>query len=155
MLTSKRFIYFLSIGLGIGLIPFFPGTIASILTILIWYFGARLPSLLSSVLLLVSILVGVYICTENIYQTKMHDSKSIVWDEFTGMWLTLLIIQPVHLKDIILSFLLFRLLDIIKPWPIIWFDMNIKGGIGVMVDDLIASLFTVAVLNISVRLHFI
>jgi phosphatidylglycerophosphatase A len=80
----------------------------------------------------------------------VHDHGVLVWDEFVGLWITLagvpLGLVPLHWFWIALGFLLFRLFDIWKPWPIRWFDRNVHGGLGVMLDDAVAGVFALLVL---------
>lgn len=83
--------------------------------------------------------VGIWAANEFEKMTKSHDNSMVVIDEVAGIWITLLAstLSPI---SIVLAFVLFRLFDILKPWPIRWLDRNIKGGLGVMVDDIAAGL---------------
>lgn len=80
----------------------------------------------------------------------MHDHGGIVWDEFVGFWLTMLVAPP-GWGWIVVGFLLFRLFDILKPFPISYFDRHIKGGLGIMLDDALAGSFAWLVLQLLVR----
>ena len=71
---------------------------------------------------------------------KEHDHGGIVWDEFVGFWLTMLF-APAGLIWLLLGFGLFRLFDIVKPWPIKLLDQKVHGGFGIMIDDVLAGLF--------------
>ncbi|MCW9016490.1 MAG: phosphatidylglycerophosphatase A, partial [Kangiellaceae bacterium] len=70
---------------------------------------------------------------------KTHDHPGIVWDEFAGMFVTFLFI-PITWQNLIAGFILFRLFDILKPWPIKWVDKKVSGGLGIMLDDILAGL---------------
>ncbi len=76
---------------------------------------------------------------------KIHDHGSIVWDEFIGMWMTLMGMPLVNWQWILISFVLFRFFDMLKPWPISWIDRQIDGGLGIMLDDIIAATFAIVI----------
>jgi phosphatidylglycerophosphatase A len=76
----------------------------------------------------------------------VHDHGGIVWDEFVGFWITMTL-APAGVLWIVIGFVLFRLFDIIKPWPIKWADQKVSGGLGVMLDDVIAGIFAAIVLQ--------
>jgi len=96
-------------------------------------------------------LFGVYICGKTAKDLKAHDHSGIVWDEIVGIWLAMIMI-PVSWGWILASFLLFRFLDILKPWPISWLDKNVSGGIGIMADDLLAGAFTSTILFLAAKI---
>ena len=85
--------------------------------------------------------IGVYLWLSESC-TKMYFKICIVWDEFVGMWLTLLLAPP-GWAWILIGFCLFRTFDILKPWPINWVDKNVKGGLGIMLDDVLAGIMAV------------
>ena len=76
----------------------------------------------------------------------VHDHGGIVWDEFVGYWITMFLL-PVRWEWVLGGFLLFRLLDIWKPWPIRWADRQVHGGLGIMLDDVLAGFVACAVLH--------
>ena len=86
------------------------------------------------------VLAGIRICGESAKRLGVHDHGGIVWDEIVGMYLVL-IVTPFGLFSWILAFALFRAFDIVKPWPIRDLDHRIKGGAGIMLDDLVAALY--------------
>ena len=90
-------------------------------------------------------LVGIGICQQATKTLNVHDHPAIVWDEFVGMWLVLLWVSP-SLLGWGVAFILFRLFDIAKPWPIGWLDQKVKGGLGIMLDDLLAAIFALITL---------
>ena len=123
--------------LGIGKLPYGPGTWGSLATLIIWYFSNETiqKSILFLVIIVFSSILICYLASEDIEE---KDHKSIVIDEFAGMWLALFMIPDVTAAG--LAFLLFRIFDIFKPFPISYVDNNIKNGFGVVLDDLIAGL---------------
>ncbi len=145
----KKIAYFCAIGFGSGLSPFMPGTAGSLVGLAL-AIGLQLITQNIGLMLfsaLIMSLFGVYIC--NIASKKMGglDHPSIVWDEIAGMFIAIIGL-PFELLWYALAFLLFRLLDIIKPFPISWLDKNIKGGWGIMLDDLLAGTLTSLGLNL-------
>ena len=122
---------------GIGKLPFGPGTWGSVATLFLWV-GCS-STIQSNFMILIFILCfSVIIChlaTRNLVE---KDQKSIVIDEFAGMWLALFIVSDVAAA--VLTFLLFRVFDIFKPFPISYIDKNMKSGLGIVLDDLVAGL---------------
>jgi phosphatidylglycerophosphatase A len=83
---------------------------------------------------------------------RIHDHGSIVWDEFIGMWITLMAIPEVSIQWVFTGFLIFRVYDMWKPWPIRIFDRKVSGGFGIMIDDIIAAIF--AYVTIWLLVHY-
>ena len=134
-------IHWLAFGLGSGLSPKAPGTFGTLAALPIYWFLLKdLPPFAFLLVLLVSFVAGVYFCGKTAKDLSVHDHGGIVWDEFVGMWLTLFL-APAGLGWMVLGFVLFRVFDIIKPWPIKWFDQHVHGGFGIMLDDVIAGVF--------------
>ncbi len=139
-------VHLLAFGLGAGCSPKAPGTMGTVVAI-----GFYLPlSQLSlpaygAVLALVS-LVGIGLCGRTARDLGVHDHPGIVWDEIAGYLLTMFA-APAGWPWIVLGFALFRLFDIWKPWPIRWLDRRVDGGLGIMLDDLVAGVFAAAVLQ--------
>jgi len=138
--------HLLATGFGSGLSPFMPGTVGSVAAIPFWWLMTFLPLQLYSLVVLVGISVGVYLCHRTARDMGVHDHGSIVWDEFIGMWITLMAIPVLNGWWVLAGFVIFRIFDIWKPWPIRWFDKNVHGGMGIMVDDIIAGVVSAAVL---------
>ena len=88
-------------------------------------------------ILVVASVIGFWLCGRTAKDLGVHDHPAIVWDEFCGFWITMTA-APAGWQWIILGFVLFRLFDIWKPWPISWLDKKVHGGIGIMIDDLVA-----------------
>ncbi len=76
----------------------------------------------------------------------VHDHGSIVWDEFIGMWITLMALPTTDWQWVAAGFVIFRILDMWKPWPIRWFDRNVHGGMGIMIDDIVAGVISAGIL---------
>ncbi|WP_085163693.1 phosphatidylglycerophosphatase A family protein [Gilliamella bombi] len=135
-------IHFLAVGLGSGLSPIMPGTMGSLMAIPLWLLFYGLQPALYWVFILVTFIFGCFICQKTSDDTHTHDSGHIVWDEFVGMWITLFFIPQLSVMWIAIAFVTFRIFDMAKPWPIRWFDKRIPGGFGIMVDDVIAAIFS-------------
>lgn len=135
-------IHFLAVGLGSGLSPIMPGTMGSLMAIPLWLLFLGLQPALYWVFILVTFVFGCYLCQKTSDDTHTHDSGHIVWDEFVGMWITLYFIPQFSILWVTIAFVAFRLFDMAKPWPIRWFDKRVPGGFGIMVDDVIAAIFS-------------
>ena len=131
---------FLAFGFGSGLAPFAPGTFGTLAAIPLYLLMQ--PLSLPSYLLVTAIVcvVGVWICGKSSELLGVHDHSGIVWDEFAGYFVTM-IAAPTGWLWIVVGFVLFRLFDIWKPWPISVLDKKVHGGLGIMVDDILAGIF--------------
>ena len=138
---------FLAFGFGTGLAPFAPGTVGSLPGVLLFWLTLDLGLYVQLGVVLALALLGVWICGESARRIGVHDHGGIVWDEITGMYLTLLA-APVTLSGWLIAFALFRLMDIVKPWPIRDLDHRLGGGLGIMLDDLVAALYAAVVLGL-------
>ena len=136
----------LATGFGSGLSPVVPGTMGSIAAIAFWLLLTQLPLALYLAFLLLSIILGTYLCHRTARDMGVHDHGSIVWDEFVGMWITLLVVPAVEWRWVLAGLIIFRVLDMWKPWPIRWFDRNVHGGWGIMVDDIVAGVLSAILL---------
>jgi len=153
---------FLAVGLGSGLTPKVQGTsgsVAILLLVPLWVWLGFWPSLL---LVLLMSLVGIVICDKAAHLMGVHDDGRIVWDEFAGQSIALLPLIYFNLLTgwhwtsalwVLAAFGLFRLFDVLKPWPISWLDAKVHGGFGIMVDDLVAGVMAAAVLLIWIGLR--
>lgn len=83
-----------------------------------------------------------------------HDHPGIVWDEFAGLFVTMIAV-PVTWGTVLAGFILFRLFDILKPWPISWLDKKVSGGLGIMLDDLVAGVFALAILHLLLKFELL
>lgn len=141
-------IHFLSLGLGSGLSPFAPGTAGTLLAVLIYLPLSTLPLWIYVAVLIVGSLLGIVLCQKTTDKLAVKDHPAIVWDEFLGFWLTMLM-APDGWLWIIVGFVLFRLFDIWKPWPIRVIDHKVEGGLGIMLDDLLAGAYALVLLQLS------
>ncbi|WP_419237277.1 phosphatidylglycerophosphatase A [Photobacterium leiognathi subsp. mandapamensis] len=130
--------HLLATGFGSGLAKYVPGTMGTLAAIPFYLLLAQLPFGWYLVAVLIAALIGVKICTITSGDMKVHDHGSIVWDEFVGFWITMAIAPTVSWQWVLTGFILFRFFDMVKPWPISWLDKHVKGGFGIMVDDILA-----------------
>jgi phosphatidylglycerophosphatase A len=139
-------VIFLAFGLGSGLSPKAPGTAGSALALLFFPVLAALGLWGSVALIAVAGIFGVWLCGRAAEILQVHDHSGIVWDEFVGQWLTLLPLLGGAAWDlatalnVLVGFVLFRIFDIAKPWPISWCDKHLEGGLGIMIDDVLAGM---------------
>ncbi|MGB5256119.1 MAG: phosphatidylglycerophosphatase A, partial [Woeseiaceae bacterium] len=131
---------FLAFGFGTGLAPFAPGTFGSLPGVLLFWLTLDSGLYVQLGVGLGLVLAGIWICGESARRIGVHDHGGIVWDEIAGMYLTLLA-APLSPIGWLLAFILFRAADIVKPWPIRDLDHRLGGGVGIMLDDLVAALY--------------
>lgn len=131
---------FTAFGFGTGLLPYAPGTWGTLAAIPLYLILSPLPVLWYLLLVTLLFLAGIYLCQNAVHVTGVEDHPGIVWDEIVGYLFTMTAI-PLQIHWILLSFVLFRIFDIWKPQPIRFFDKVVKGGLGIMLDDLIAAFF--------------
>ena len=146
-LTLSNPLHYLSCGLGSGLLPRMPGTWGSLIAIPFFYIFSKLPLWQYGLLLVITFAVGVALCGYSEKAFRKKDHSSIVWDEMVGMWITLCY-APFRWDVLIIGFILFRIFDIFKPWPINWLHKHLPGGWGVMVDDAAAGVVAWALLQL-------
>lgn len=162
----EKLIYWLGIGLGSGLPKRAAGTWGTVggLVVAIPMLALGFWGFLA--VTLVGALVGSYICGKTSDLMGVHDDPHIVWDEWVGMWVSLLPILWLHFYDDALlqghqlsllllyfaAFVAFRFFDILKPFPIKWVDKNVSGGFGILIDDILAGLMAGVVLIVFVNL---
>ena len=132
-------IHLLAFGFGAGLFPKAPGTMGTVVAVLIYLVLPSMPPIIYAGLILLSFVFGIWICGKTAEDLGVHDHGGIVWDEFVGYWITMFM-APSGLFWLLLGFVLFRLLDIFKPWPIKWADKELAGGLGIMLDDVLAGI---------------
>lgn len=140
---------FLGFGFGSGLAPVAPGTFGTLpaLPMAALLMALGFGSWGITIIALLLFVVGVYICDYTEKALGIQDYGGIVWDEIVAM-LLVLAWTPDGFWWWGLAFVVFRLFDAIKPWPIRWFDQRVHGGFGIMLDDLIAAIFTLMVLGV-------
>lgn len=140
-------VHLLAFGFGSGLAPKAPGTFGTLAAIPLFLLMSLLPLWLYFILVLAACTYGVHLCGKTADDMGVHDDPSIVWDEFAGFWITMIAI-PVSFTTVVIGFLLFRLFDIFKPWPIDWIDRNVGGGLGIMLDDIVAGFLALGCLHL-------
>jgi phosphatidylglycerophosphatase A len=136
---------FLAFGFGTGLAPVAPGTFGSIPGVLLFWLTLGCGLYVQLGVAVALVVAGVWICGESARRIGVHDHGGIVWDEIAGMYITLFL-APVTVPGFVVAFLLFRAADIVKPWPIRDLDHRIHGGLGIMLDDLVAALYAALLL---------
>jgi len=150
MVKLSNPVHFLAFGFGSGLSPKAPGTMGTLAAIPVYLLLATFMSLqvyLISVIL--CSIAGIWICGKASESFNGSDYPGIVWDEFCGYWITMSAV-PVTWYWVLLGFCLFRLFDIWKPWPVSWADKTLKGGLGIMFDDVLAGLYALCIIHIII-----
>ena len=133
-------VLWLAFGFGSGLSPKAPGTMGTLAAIPLYLLLAKLPLIGYALVVLVSFIVGCWLCGEAAKRLGVHDFGGIVWDEFVGYWITMFA-APAGWLWIAEGFVLFRVFDIWKPWPIRVADQQVHGGLGIMLDDVLAGIY--------------
>ncbi|MBT8436188.1 MAG: phosphatidylglycerophosphatase A [Gammaproteobacteria bacterium] len=144
-------LHLLSLGFGSGLMPFAPGTFGTLAAIPFYLLIAQLGLPYYLVFILLAFGIGVYICQYTSAALGAHDHSGIVWDEFVGFWITMIAV-PVSWQWIVAGFVLFRVFDIVKPWPVKVVDKKMTGGFGIMFDDVLAGLYALGCLQLALYL---
>lgn len=147
----RRPVQFLAFGFGSGLSPKAPGTAGTLVAIPLYLLISEWSLPLYSAFVLVTAVLGIWICDAASRQLGVHDHPGIVWDEFVGYWITMWAI-PVDWVWIIAGFLVFRVYDIAKPWPVGQLDKKVSGGFGIMIDDIVAGLMACGTLHLALWL---
>ena len=149
----------LACGFGSGLTPVAQGTFGSLAALLPWLLLRELSLPMYLLVLLLGFAIGVWACNVASRAVGVDDHRSLVWDEFIGQWIALIpLLIPALLPTgiamwwmLVAGFALFRLFDVWKPWPIRWLDRRVKGGMGVMIDDVVAGVLAAIVLALALR----
>ncbi|MDR0934410.1 MAG: phosphatidylglycerophosphatase A [Burkholderiaceae bacterium] len=139
--------HMISLGFGSGLSPVMPGTVGTLFGWLVFHgltalWPACFTRLTWIIITTAGFLLGIWSCTKSGNALNSTDDGSMVWDEIIGIWLVLLVIMPTSLLAECITFILFRLFDMTKPPPIRQVDARVKGGLGVMLDDILAAIYT-------------
>jgi phosphatidylglycerophosphatase A len=149
----KNPVHLLALGLGSGLLKPAPGTWGTLAAVPFYLLLATLPLWMYATFVVIAFVLGVYICGKTASDIGSHDHGSIVWDEFVGLWISLMFLPREHsLYWLLLGFVFFRFFDIVKPSPISLLDRKVRGGFGIMIDDAIAGLYAMACLLISTEI---
>jgi len=133
--------HFLALGFGSGLSPKAPGTAGTVAAIPVYLLIVALGNdYLYAVITLLVIGTGFWICGFTERKLGAHDHASIVWDEIAGFLITMFL-APITWWSVLAGFLFFRVFDILKPYPVSWFDAHLQGGFGTMIDDVMAGVY--------------
>jgi phosphatidylglycerophosphatase A len=139
-------VQFLAFGFGSGLSPVAPGTAGTLAAIPLYYLMVQTGPLVYAMLVLLAAVVGCWICGTASRQLGVHDHGGIVWDEFVGYWITMWLLPPDWIW-VLAGFLVFRVYDVVKPWPVGWLDRRVEGGLGIMADDILAGIMACLTLH--------
>ncbi|MFA7619351.1 MAG: phosphatidylglycerophosphatase A [Thiohalomonadaceae bacterium] len=145
--------HLLALGFGSGLMRFAPGTFGTLAAIPLYLLLQSLPLVVYLIVIVLLFVLGVWICGRTARALGVHDAPSIVWDEVVG-YLLVMAAAPQGWGSVLLGFVLFRVFDIAKPWPIRWVDRRVTGGLGIMLDDLIAAIPAWLLLQLATHLLF-
>lgn len=137
-------------GFGSGLSPIMPGTSGTLFAWLCYaLLTARWPEFFTplhwAVIIVIGFAIGIFVCDRTGRDLGVPDHGSMVWDEIIAFWLVLLLLTPAGFSTQCWAFVWFRFFDMVKPPPIRYFDRHIKGGFGVMWDDIVAAFYTLLV----------
>jgi phosphatidylglycerophosphatase A len=156
--TQRRTIFahpagWIASGFGSGLSPFASGTAGSAAALIPWLALRELDWSLYLGAVALAFAIGVWASGVVIAKLRVEDPGVVVWDEFVGQWITLLplVVAPRSWPWIVVAFVLFRIFDVVKPWPASWADRSVKGGLGAMLDDVIAGIYAALVLALALR----
>lgn len=144
-------VQWLAFGFGSGLSPVAPGTAGTVLAVPIYLLVVQSGLLYYSLFVLIALAVGIWICDVASRQLGVHDHPGIVWDEFVGFWVAMWAL-PVEWVWLLAGFMAFRFFDILKPWPVGVLDKKVSGGLGIMLDDIVAGAMACASLHLLLAL---
>ena len=142
-------VLFLAFGFGSGLAKKMPGTMGTLAAIPVYLAFIEANFWVYSALTILVTVTGVWICGDAAKRLGEHDYGGIVWDEVAGFLITLWWV-PFSWNALLFGFILFRIFDIVKPWPIKWIDQKVDGGLGIMLDDVLAGILAAVVLSFIV-----
>ncbi len=139
--------YFVAFGFGSGAMPFAPGTFGTLMAIPFYLLASQLSLPYYLAITLVLTIVAIGLCGRISKEINVQDHPGMCIDEFVGFFVTM-INAPHGWHWVALGFVLFRLFDILKPWPIGFIDKKIHGGIGMVLDDILAGVFGLAIIQL-------
>ena len=143
----RRLHHWVAYGLGAGLIARVPGTAGTLVGVPLYLLLARLPLLEYLAVVVVLGVLGVWACGKTAAELGDEDPRSVVWDEILG-YLIAMTAAPAGWRWVVAGFLLFRFFDILKPWPIRSVERRLKGGLGIVLDDVLAGVMALIVLRV-------
>jgi phosphatidylglycerophosphatase A len=138
-------VHWIPFGFGVGLLPIAPGTCGSLAAVFLFWWLPPLPPVAHLLAIAGGFIAGGWLCGMSARRLGAHDHPGIVLDEIVAMW-AVLAVMPRQASWTILALLLFRVLDVWKPWPIREADHRIGGGLGIMLDDALAAALAAAIL---------
>ncbi|EEX50168.1 phosphatidylglycerophosphatase A family protein [Pasteurella dagmatis] len=145
--SLTNLVHFLALGFGSGLMRSAPGTWGSLVGLVLgWLLLQYLSPIIFFILTALCFALGCYLCQKTADDMGVHDHGAIVWDEIVGVFLVLLALPELSLFWCVGAFLAFRFFDILKPFPIRYFDHKIESGFGIMLDDVLAAIYAILVL---------
>ena len=145
---TQNIYHFIALGFGSGLFKKGPGTAGSLAAIPIFYLLLNLPSLLQWLFVITLFFIGLYSSNKVIAVIDQKDPSFIVIDEIVAVLFLFILIQ-LNIKFLVFAFILFRVFDIFKPFPVSWAENYFKGGLGIMMDDIIAALLSLLVIRLT------
>ena len=144
-------VHLLATGLGVGLSPYAPGTVGSLLALVPCFWIVGWPWQWQAALAAIVFVAGIFVCGSSAARLGAHDHPAIVLDEVAAM-LMLMLVVPSPWPWLVIAFVLFRFFDIVKPWPIREMDHRLSGGLGIMLDDQMAAVYTAICLIVAQRI---
>ncbi|MDR3476926.1 MAG: phosphatidylglycerophosphatase A [Gammaproteobacteria bacterium] len=143
-------LHFVAFGFGTGTIPFAPGTFGTLIAIPFYLAMQSLSATSYFAILLLVIAASIWICHKVTEEIGIEDHQGMCLDEVVG-YLVTMFCAPHGWKWIWIGFLLFRIFDILKPWPIRYIDRKMTGGVGIILDDVLAGVMSCIILQIFAR----
>lgn len=140
-------LHLLALGLGTGLAPRAPGTAGTLVGVGLYLALPPMPLWAYAVVVVACFAAGVWLCERTARALGVHDHPAIVWDEVVGYLITMAG-APAGWPWVVAGFALFRLFDVVKPWPVSLADRHVHGGFGIMLDDVLAGLYGLAALQL-------
>lgn len=140
-------VHLVALGFGSGLSPVAPGTCGTLLAVPLAYVLLQAPVVIAVVVAAIAFVGGVWVTGESARRLGVHDHAGIVWDEIAA-FLALVLVLPPAWPWVVAGFLAFRAFDILKPWPIRDLDHRLAGGLGIMLDDLVAAVFAAVLVRL-------
>ena len=139
--------HLIAFGFGAGLSPVAPGTVGTLVGVPIYWLLSFTPWPMYWAIVGLCLAIGVYVCSNSSRLLGVHDYQGIVWDEIVG-FLIAMGAGPHEVLWVVIGFGLFRLFDIVKPWPIFTVDRRMQNGLGIMLDDVIAGIYALLTLQL-------
>jgi phosphatidylglycerophosphatase A len=147
----KRPSSFFAYGFGSGLAPKAPGTFGTLAALPIYWLMQDWSLTAYLVTVILAFVAGIWFCQRTVDWVKQDDPSGVVWDEIVG-YLVTMAFAPAGWQWMIIGFVLFRFFDILKPWPVSWADRKLHGGLGIMLDDVVAGLYAALCISLFTML---